>query len=96
MRGLVRPRRHEASGQRERRRGPRSEVASDYVASANVKPWPLEGLGAAHGYALCEEGSCEAAEQCTASDTSGSWKCNTSVHFQHSPFQEGCSLFVAT
>eukprot|EP00966_Prymnesium_polylepis_P190149 4406185-Prymnesium_polylepis.1 len=29
---------------------------------ANVKPWPLEGLGATHGYALCEEGSCEAAE----------------------------------
>eukprot|EP00966_Prymnesium_polylepis_P022815 524918-Prymnesium_polylepis.1 len=34
---------------------------------ANVKAMasrrPLEGLGAAHGYALCEKDSCEAAEQ---------------------------------
>jgi hypothetical protein len=30
---------------------------------ANDKGMAFEGLGAAHGYALCEEGSCEAAEQ---------------------------------
>eukprot|EP00966_Prymnesium_polylepis_P301783 6972420-Prymnesium_polylepis.1 len=34
-----------------------------FAFPANVKPWPLEGLGAAHGYELCEKGSCEAAEQ---------------------------------
>ena len=33
---------------------------------ANDKAMASRGLGAAHGYALCEEGSCEAAEQWSA------------------------------